>query len=109
MRSWLRRTRLKQVLRENDTVCRWGGEEFVMLVPAKSIEMGRSIAERARRNVEALEINTQDASLTVTASFGVAFGITSDESLADLLAKADKVLYEAKKTGRNQVRLYLAA
>ena len=100
---------LKQVLRENDTVCRWGGEEFVMLVPAKSIEMGRAIAERARRNVEALEINTQDASLTVTASFGVAFGITRDESLSDLLAKADKVLYEAKKTGRNQVRLYLAA
>ena len=100
---------LKQDLREDDTVCRWGGEEFVMLVPATSIEMGSAIAERARRNLEALVVNTPDASLSVTASFGVAFGVAREESLADLLAKADKVLYEAKQTGRNQVVLYLAA
>ena len=100
---------LIQDLRENDTVCRWGGEEFVMLVPAKSIEMGKAIAERARRNLEALRISATDATLSVTASFGVAFGIARNESLAELLAKADKVLYEAKQKGRNQVKLYLAA
>jgi diguanylate cyclase (GGDEF)-like protein len=100
---------LKQDLREQDTVCRWGGEEFVMLIPAKSIELGRAIAERARANLETLEISSGDACLSVTASFGVAFGAARDESLAELLAKADKVLYEAKQKGRNQVKLYLAA
>lgn len=100
---------LKQELREQDIVSRWGGEEFVMLVPANSIEKGRSIAERARRNVESLQIRIGNATLSVTASFGVAFGAAGNEPLAELLGNADQVLYRAKQEGRNQVRLYRAA
>ncbi len=93
------------VLRDEDTVGRWGGEEFVMLLPTKSVETGKAIAERARRRLENLTIELRESSVSITASFGVAFGPVRDESLADLLARADKVLYEAKEMGRNQVKL----
>lgn len=100
---------LKQELRQQDVVSRWGGEEFVMLVPAESIERGKAIAERARRNVESLNVKTHGASISVTASFGVAFGKAERDSLEELLMKADEMLYQAKTEGRNQVRLYRAA
>lgn len=102
-------TALTQELGEKDLVSRWGGEEFVMLLPATSIDRGRSVAEKTRQNLESLNIVTNGASLSVTASFGVVFGAAADESLAKLLAKADEVLYQAKRKGRNQVKLYDAA
>ena len=92
------------VLRDHDIVGRWGGEEFVMLLPAKSMETGKAIAERARRRLENLTIELRESSVSITASFGVAFSPDRSESLADLLARADKVLYEAKEMGRNQVK-----
>ncbi|MEM6543608.1 MAG: diguanylate cyclase [Pseudomonadota bacterium] len=99
---------LKESLREMDIVGRWGGEEFVMLIPASSIDMAQSIAERARSKLERMNIDTPTGSVSVTASFGVAFGSAASESLSDLLARADNALYEAKNNGRNQVRLALA-
>ena len=99
----------RRELRDEDTVSRWGGEEFVMLIPASSIEIGRAIAERARRNLESLSIEARDARISVTASFGVAFGAAHEESLDELLTKADEVLYKAKEKGRNRVTLYRVA
>ena len=99
---------LKEGLREMDIVGRWGGEEFVMLIPASSIDIAQSIAERARSKLERVNIDTPTGSVSVTASFGVAFGSAASESLSDLLARADSALYEAKNNGRNQVRLALA-
>ncbi len=99
----------KEVLRDKDIVGRWGGEEFVMLLPATSVETGMAIAERARKRLENLTIELRESNVSITASFGVAFGPASDESLADLMDRADKVLYEAKENGRNQVMLYKEA
>ncbi|MEM1262863.1 MAG: sensor domain-containing diguanylate cyclase [Pseudomonadota bacterium] len=99
----------KDALRDKDTIGRWGGEEFVMLVPSTSIDTGMFIAERARKKLESLEIELREATVSITASFGVAFTNAANESLADLLARADKVLYEAKDMGRNKVRLYREA
>ncbi|MEM6514496.1 MAG: diguanylate cyclase [Pseudomonadota bacterium] len=96
-------------LRDNDTVGRWGGEEFVMLLPATPVERGVAIAERTRRSLERLNIELREATVSITASFGVAAGPARNETLADLLARADKVLYEAKEMGRNCVRLYKEA
>ena len=95
----------KDVLRDEDVAGRWGGEEFVMLVPASSVDTGMAIAERARRGLESLTIEVQETDVSITASFGVAFGSARDESLTDLLSRADKMLYEAKEMGRNQVKL----
>ncbi|MEM7280425.1 MAG: sensor domain-containing diguanylate cyclase [Pseudomonadota bacterium] len=100
---------LKQGLRKKDVVSRWGGEEFVMLIPANSIERGRSIAERARRELASLRIKIGDSTVSVTGSFGVAFAAARDQSLDELLANADEVLYRAKRAGRNRVMLYRAA
>ncbi len=99
----------KEVLRDDDVVGRWGGEEFVMLLPDTSVDKGMAIAERARRRLENLTIDIQEADVSVTASFGVTYGSARKRSLADLLARADKVLYEAKETGRNQVMLFREA
>ena len=98
----------KAELREEDIVSRWGGEEFVMLIPAPSIEFGKAIAERARRRLEDLKIDTRKSSVVVTASFGVAFASADEVSLDVLVSRADDALYEAKEEGRNQVRLYEA-
>lgn len=100
---------LKLDLRALDLVGRWGGEEFLMLVPATSIEMGNVVAERARENLEAIRVDARDATLRITGSFGVAFGSSSLEALTDILARADAALYEAKTRGRNQVRLQSSA
>ena len=100
---------LKQELREEDIVSRWGGEEFVMLIPAGTIELGQSIAERARQNIESLRIDAKRGPVSVTASFGVAFGSSKHEQLEALVAKADEVLYQAKEKGRNQAELYEAS
>ncbi|MEO1244155.1 MAG: sensor domain-containing diguanylate cyclase [Pseudomonadota bacterium] len=102
-------TVFRDVLRDRDVVGRWGGEEFVMLLPATSVDTGMAIAERARRKLESLKIGLRESNVSITASFGVAFGPARDESLADLMDRADKVLYEAKENGRNQVMLYKEA
>ncbi|MEL7449985.1 MAG: sensor domain-containing diguanylate cyclase [Pseudomonadota bacterium] len=102
-------TIFKRGLREADIVGRWGGEEFVMLIPARSIELGRTIAERARHSLECLSIETQRDSVSVTASFGIAFGSSSSEALAEIVGRADRALYQAKGEGRNLVRLTQAA
>ncbi len=96
-------------LRDEDTVGRWGGEEFVMLLPATSIDRGMAIAERARQSLEDLTIELREANVSITASFGVASSPAKDKSLDDLLAEADRMLYKAKESGRNQVRVYREA
>lgn len=85
--------------RESDLVCRYGGEEFGVLMPHVDIEGAEVFAERLRVAVAALEFE----GLSVTASFGVtdrSFGATDIQAMLD---QADQSLYAAKKTGRNRV------
>ncbi len=94
---------LRESLRASDTVCRWGGEEFLMILRDCDEDAGMGLAEKLRRAVEA------DAKLLeltpggVTASFGVGM-LNAEESGESLVARADKALYAAKMCGRNQVR-----
>jgi len=96
---------LSAVLRgQEDLAVRFGGEEFLLLLPGTDMETGLQIAERARRAVEGLAI-FHEASPTgrvVTASVGVAAGRTNG-TVAELVAAADALLYEAKRGGRNRV------
>lgn len=92
-----------EVLRDDDIVGRWGGEEFVMLLPATSLDTGAAIAEKARERLEKLAIELRESDVSITASFGVADDPSGDKTLADLLVEADHVLYKAKENGRNQV------
>lgn len=94
---------LKESLRESDTVARWGGEEFVILIPSKTADIAVEIAEKMRKNIEDnVFLNVG----TVTASFGVSHYINNDTKEA-MLKRADKALYKAKENGRNCVEVLL--
>ena len=90
---------VRRVVREGDVVVRWGGEEFLVVLPGQAGERAADIAERLRRAIEAHDTG----GVQYTASFGVATRLP-DEAFEVLLARADEALYEAKKSGRNCVR-----
>jgi len=94
---------LGRELRDYDAIGRFGGEEFVALLPATSPEEAMHTAERLRAAVAALRVG--DAAFGLTTSIGVACYPRHGEELEDLLHKADLAMYEAKRAGRNQVAL----
>jgi diguanylate cyclase (GGDEF)-like protein len=86
--------------RPYDIAARFGGEEFVLVMPDCGIESAGSIAERIRKGVS--ELNVAAAPIPINISLGVA-SARRDGSAQDLLARADAALYEAKRAGRNRV------
>ena len=93
----------KTVTRTSDIVCRWGGEEFVVVLPHAHLEDAFVAAERIRAAIQAMTHELPGGgTLVVTASIGVSFAIPP-WSPEQMLAKADAALYEAKATGRNRV------
>jgi diguanylate cyclase (GGDEF)-like protein len=92
------------VKRPSDAVSRYGGEEFTVLLPNTPQEGAYQVAEKIRKKIEALEVEWQGQSLSVTASFGLACCIPSHhEAESTLLKQADDFLYVAKEHGRNRV------
>jgi diguanylate cyclase len=91
---------LLKTLRNIDIVCRWGGEEFVILLPTATLDNAVHLAEKIRVNLEELEI---DIVGHLTASFGVAKVVKTDE-MTGVIERADKALYLAKKSGKNCVK-----
>ncbi len=87
-------------LRNVDIVCRWGGEEFVVLLPAADKEAALHIAEQLRSTVESLSFESIPK---VTASIGISH-IEENDTLQDVIERADKALYMAKMAGRNCVK-----
>ncbi len=90
----------QETVRPDDFVARWGGEEFLLLLPACPLDGARAIAERVRKALERVESSPNGP---VTASFGV-ITCHPDEPLEQALERADQALYDAKAGGRNQVR-----
>jgi diguanylate cyclase (GGDEF)-like protein len=93
---------LKSAVRQADVVCRYGGEEFVLLLPHTAPKQALILAERLRQRISELTIPLPDQDLQVTVSIGVA-GLREGMSGADLLDAADAALYRAKQAGRNRV------
>jgi diguanylate cyclase (GGDEF)-like protein len=87
-------------LRETDVVCRYGGEEIVVILPDCPIERAVDKAEQLRLRIEELS-NAHGA--PISASFGVSSVPHTSQSVSDVLAAADSALYKAKQNGRNQV------
>jgi diguanylate cyclase (GGDEF)-like protein len=88
------------VLRRSDVCCRWGGEEFVILLPDTGLEEASGVAEKLRAAIASFPAPLPDADVPVTASFGVAEG---NDDLERLIDRADSALYRAKREGRNRV------
>jgi diguanylate cyclase (GGDEF)-like protein len=87
-----------------DIPCRYGGEEFALIMPSTSLLQASHIAERLRVGISAAPIILNDQQVTITASFGVAvFRHTDNYTVSEFLRKADALLYQAKASGRNRV------
>lgn len=93
-------TAMQQCVRGDDTVGRWGGEEFLVICPDTSLEEGLQMAERLRTAIGELELGPVGQ---ITASFGVAERI-ADEAPDQLMGRVDQALYEAKEQGKNTVK-----
>jgi diguanylate cyclase (GGDEF)-like protein len=92
-----------QELRQIDLLGRYGGDEFVVLLPETGVENARRVAERLRATIAALPFNANGKPLNITISVGVACMQDGCKSLEELLERADGALYQAKESGRNRV------
>ncbi|MEO9654795.1 diguanylate cyclase [Marinomonas sp.] len=92
------------LLRPSDYVCRYGGEEFIVVLPDTNIEGAKEVAERIRTDVFKLKLEHEHAKhKCITVSVGIASIIDSHEKNANPTEIADNKLYEAKKLGRNRI------
>ena len=91
---------IKNRIRKIDTLARWGGEEFVLLLPNTPVYKAAVLAEELRESISKMDVLGVDR---VTASFGVA-GYCPGDTVDTLVNKADNMMYEAKAAGRNCVR-----
>lgn len=92
--------KLYEVCREMDLPCRYGGEEFTVVMPATPIEDAKGAAERVRKAIAAMSISFEGKNLKVTTSIGLAQFTDSDDTMM-LVRRADDALYAAKAAGRN--------
>lgn len=97
--------RIRSTVRGADLACRYGGEEFVVVMPDTPPEVAAAVAERLRAAVETAPVTLREAgaALNITASFGISSRLESIETPEQLMKQADLALYEAKKAGRNRV------
>ncbi|WP_097459190.1 GGDEF domain-containing protein [Mangrovitalea sediminis] len=93
---------VQSVCRKSDVASRWGGEEFLVLLPDTSLLQALALAERLRYQVEQHNFTFKDQTIPLTLSAGVC-SITQANSVEKLLKQADVNLYEAKMKGRNQI------
>jgi diguanylate cyclase (GGDEF)-like protein len=100
---------MRRVFRDHDVACRFGGEEFVVLLPGATSAVAAERAEDLRATIEALTVRYAETNLPrVTISIGIAAFPDAGQGLADVLKVADEALYEAKRLGRNQIVLSAA-
>jgi diguanylate cyclase (GGDEF)-like protein len=95
---------LAESKRRPDIAARFGGEEFLLVLPETTVEEAVEFAERVRQRVASTRVDCAGTGVGVTASFGVAGGIPGDATWRDRLVEAaDEALYDAKRSGRNTV------
>src|SRR6185295_10799452 len=98
-------SRISANVRGIDLACRYGGEEFVVVMPDTDTAFAYTVAERLRQSIELMpfEISRAPHKIKVTASIGIASSTGGADSSDKLLYRADQALYRAKREGRNRV------
>ena len=96
---------MRDVLRGSDLKCRYGGEEFLVLLPETPLHGARRVAETLRREISERPIEWAQGTLTITASFGITQAMPGEINIQPLVARADAALHRAKDEGRNCVRI----
>ncbi len=94
---------IKDNCRKQDVASRWGGEEFLVLLPETDLEGAKLVAEKIRNEIESHEFVYQERKIPVTMSFGLSLFTEKYENIDDCIRLADDCLYQAKKTGRNKI------
>ncbi len=95
---------LKNTTRSGDVIARWGGEEFLVLLPETSGEEAQEVADRMRSSISQTPLFLDDKQIHISMTFGVA-ECTSETGINECINLADKALYKGKTNGRNQVVL----
>ncbi|MFM7319512.1 MAG: diguanylate cyclase domain-containing protein [bacterium] len=101
---------MKKALRKEDFIGRFGGEEFLMLLPDTDINQAASVAEACRKSLQETTIQRHNQEIRITCSFGVTAHLPGETKMAEdvanlLIERADRALYAAKHQGRNCVKL----
>ncbi len=103
---------VKQTCRKGELICRYGGEEFVILLHETDSKYAKQLAQRLCTTIKEIEIITNNHTINITASFGLicltdmdVYTGTVDQLMEQLLAKADKIMYEVKSSGRDAVKI----
>lgn len=89
-------------IREQDNVSRWGGEEFLFILPQTAAKNAYIIAEKIQQKIHAFLVNFEDEKIKVTVSMGID-QLDKDKSIDEVVNNADKYLYQAKKSGRDEI------
>jgi diguanylate cyclase (GGDEF)-like protein len=95
--------RMRDVLRGSDLKCRYGGDEFLVLLPETPLNGARRVAETLRREIAERPIPWAGEALAVTASFGLTQAMPGEINIQSIVARADSALYRAKEAGKNCV------
>jgi diguanylate cyclase (GGDEF)-like protein len=95
---------IRDSTRKLDVQCRYGGEEFVIILPSTELMLAVQVAERLRENIASTLVRIDGGELQITASIGLALhSAQQPHSASSLIGRADHYLYQAKRQGRNQV------
>jgi diguanylate cyclase (GGDEF)-like protein len=93
---------LTRVLRSTDIRCRYGGDEFLIILPDTPLLGARQVAESLRREIATLAMIDDGQTIAVTASLGIATAAATDLGVTGLIERADQAMYQAKRAGRNR-------
>lgn len=99
--------RLQSKLRDVDVICRYGGEEFFIMLPETDIKNAFLIADRIRKLIHEDYFSTSAGIINITVSIGICYLSKNIDNLEDMINYADQALYQAKQTGRNKVNPYI--
>lgn len=95
-------TRLQEKIRTSDVLCRYGGEEFVLILPETDFEAAYDLVDKLRKDIAECQFRHKDTPVTVTFSSGIAQFRTGD-TVDDVFERADQAMYQAKAAGRDQI------
>lgn len=96
---------LVQTVRPEDLVVRWGGEEFVIILPNIELEEAQKIGEDCRRYIEENKVNVASSFINTTASIGISYSRDLADGLTLMVEWADRAMYQAKQEGKNKVNV----